>query len=93
MGDIDGFVEINNHFLFVEGKPPRASLDNGQGRALSRLNKLPGVTVVIVEGDPPDHVVGWYVIDSGHTYTGNYSDFSEWVFTYASYADNDWRMN
>lgn len=46
--DIDGMVELNNHFLFIEQKRAGVGLDSGgQGMAMKRLSKLPGVTVVL----------------------------------------------
>ena len=45
--DIDGFVEINGHYLFLEQKGPGVILcQPGQGYALRALARLPRVTVV-----------------------------------------------
>lgn len=43
--DVDGFVEINGRFLFLEEKSRGVGPDEGQRRALLRLASLPGVTV------------------------------------------------
>lgn len=46
--DIDGMVEINGRFLFLEEKSmPGASMSGGQQKALARLSHLPGVTVMV----------------------------------------------
>lgn len=45
--DIDGMVEINNHFLFLEEKRCGASIEYGQLLAFKRLSSLPNATVVI----------------------------------------------
>lgn len=45
--DIDGFVEINSHFLFMEQKGESVPLcQGGQSYALRALASLPRVTVV-----------------------------------------------
>jgi hypothetical protein len=45
--DIDGYVEIGGHFLFLEQKGKGAPLyQPGQGDALRMLARLPNVTVV-----------------------------------------------
>lgn len=43
--DVDGFVEINGHFLFLEEKGPGVAIDNGQRIALQKLSRYPGITV------------------------------------------------
>ncbi len=56
-GDLDGWAEIDDRFLFIEHKPEGFSWDtgNGQWRALKRLARLPGVTV-------------WWLRDCGDGY-------------------------
>lgn len=44
--DVDGMVEVNGQFLFLEEKGAGGSLQGGQGAALRGLAKLDGVTVV-----------------------------------------------
>lgn len=44
--DIDGLVEINGHFLFLEEKRAGCGPDEGQRRALLALSELPDVTVI-----------------------------------------------
>lgn len=43
--DVDGFVEMNGQFLFLEEKRAGCGPDEGQRRALKLLADLPGVTV------------------------------------------------
>lgn len=43
--DVDGFVEINGRFLFLEEKQEGVGPEEGQRRALKLLANLPGVTV------------------------------------------------
>ncbi len=50
--DIDGVVERNSQFLFLEAKPPRGHLSGGQAILLKRLSALPGCTVLIMYGKP-----------------------------------------
>lgn len=45
--DIDGLVELNRNFLFLEQKSPGKGIDTGQGMALRGLCRLRGVTAVI----------------------------------------------
>lgn len=45
--DIDGMVELNSRFLFLEEKSAGVGIKNGQRLALKRLCTLPGVTAVI----------------------------------------------
>lgn len=44
--DVDGFVEINGQFLFLEEKQKGAGPDEGQRRALKLLASLDPVTVL-----------------------------------------------
>lgn len=54
--DIDGMVEINGQFLFIEEKCAGKGPDEGQRRALKAVSSLPGVTVLIfrpvADGEP-----------------------------------------
>jgi hypothetical protein len=43
--DVDGFVELNDHFLFLEQKGEGVSLTTGQRLALFRLSTRARVTV------------------------------------------------
>lgn len=46
--DVDGFVEINGHLLFLEEKQEGRGFDtDGQRLALRALSRLPRVTVIV----------------------------------------------
>lgn len=45
--DVDGVVEINGHFLFLEEKGPGVMLQFGQMLMFRRLAERPNVTVVV----------------------------------------------
>lgn len=45
--DIDGMVEINGQFLFLEQKGEGVPMKTGQLLAFRRLGRIPNVTVVI----------------------------------------------
>ena len=52
MTDVDGLVEVNSRFLFLEWKPSLA-LSTGQRILYERLTAMStGVTVLVVAGDP-----------------------------------------
>ena len=51
LGDIDSFVEINSHFLFIEWKVDDQELSNGQRIALCRLAQSPRHTVWVLWTD------------------------------------------
>jgi len=58
--DVDGFVEINGSFLFLEEKSKGVAFGNhgGQFSALKLLSRLPGVTVAYFrEGEVTDFEV------------------------------------
>lgn len=59
--DIDGAVERNGKFLFIETKLPGQDVPTGQGVFFTMLTKLPGVTVLVVWGQPnrPVEVQVW----------------------------------
>ena len=59
VGDIDGMVEVGGHFLFMEWKPPRVTIPEGQMKALTRLSRLPRVTVLILWGQTTAEPVAW----------------------------------
>lgn len=53
--DIDGFVELNGHVLFIEQKRAGGCLSGGQARAIRRLAQLPDAAVLLIrETDDPD---------------------------------------
>lgn len=65
ISDIDGMVEIGGHFLFLEWKPARVPVPEGQLNALARLSVLPRVTVLILWGTDTLHPEQWQVIHQG----------------------------
>ena len=50
--DIDGFLEINSHFLFIEAEKEGKKRSVGQDLALVRLSMQPRMSVLIVEWSP-----------------------------------------
>ena len=51
MTDVDGLVEINGQFLFIEWKR-RGDVPAGQRIMFERLTRYPEFTVLVVLGDP-----------------------------------------
>ena len=84
--DIDGFVEVGNKFLFLEGKPPGAIMRRGQRLALERLAQLPNFTVIVLEGNPPFDIHGWQVIGKKR-YAGDSEAFKNFIRKWFEYAD------
>lgn len=50
MSDIDGVVERNGYFLFMEWKKPPGNLSTGQRIMLEKLSSKAGVTCIVVSG-------------------------------------------
>lgn len=87
--DIDGMVEINDHFLFLEEKKAGVGPDNGQRRALKALATRPRVTTVffrpghhselevliLTQGD----ATGWQPVTRAW--------FKDWLIAWAAAAD------
>ena len=86
VGDLDGFVEVGNKFLVIEGKPPGGELPKGQGYALTRLAKMDNFTVVVLEGTPPFDIVGWRVLGK-KKYVGGAEEFKKFIRKWFEYAD------
>lgn len=55
--DIDGIVEKNHHFLFIEAKPRDKEIATGQAILFQHLARLPRVTVLILWGNVDDPTV------------------------------------
>lgn len=51
MGDIDGMVERNGYFLWVETKRPNTPLSKGQSIMFEALAKKPDFTVIVIWGE------------------------------------------
>lgn len=89
--DVDGFVEVNYHFLYLEGKSRNANLSGGQKIALERLAKLPQFTVVVFRGDPPDlhTVTEWEVLGKNKKHKGGFEEFSKFIHEWFIWADKN----
>ena len=59
MTDVDGLVEINGRFLFIEWKR-RGDVPAGQKIMFERLTKHPEFTVLVILGDPASMTVERY---------------------------------
>lgn len=59
--DIDGVVERNGHFLFIEAKPPSKELSTGQSILFERLAAKPDITVLILWGEKEKPEEMWVV--------------------------------
>jgi len=59
-GDVDGLVERNGNFLFLEWKPPGGAVSRGQQILHEQLTTLsPKITVLVVFGDPEAMTVNY----------------------------------
>lgn len=89
--DIDGFVEVNYHFLYLEGKSKSGYLPRGQKMALERLAKLPQFTVIVFKGDPPDlhTVIEWEVLGKNKKYKGDFEEFLEFIHQWFIWVEKD----
>lgn len=64
--DVDGLVERNRHFLFLEAKPPGGELPTGQRITLTNLSRQPNTTCIVINGDPKtENVTGITRIENG----------------------------
>lgn len=86
--DIDGFVEVNCHFLVLEGKTVGCKMPEGQKTALKRLSKLPEFTVIIFKGNPPnlDTVTEWQVLGN-QKHKGNFQEFFNFIHEWFIWAN------
>lgn len=99
MADVDGTVEVNGRFLFIEwktwdGKSPSAQLKYGQRLYWERLTKqLPGSIVYIVYGDAEAMVIhGWQWVCDGIYYrdefpTGSLEEFKQVMREWVTWAE------
>ena len=88
VGDVDGFVEVNKHYLFIEAKPPNTKMPTGQRIAFERIAREPRHYVFVIYGYPPDTVVGWRVLGRKY-YKGNYGDFVRFVRKWFEWAEKN----
>jgi hypothetical protein len=88
--DIDGMVEINGNFLFLEEKSAKKSLDAGQRIALKELSRNPNTTVLVFRpGRAADMEV--MVLKDGQTegfQDCSKSQFLHWIQRWARNADS-----
>ncbi len=93
--DIDGYVEVNNHFLFVEGKSHKKPLPTGQKYALRRESRRSKSTVIVITGKPPSTINGWFVRGEfaneleTRKYEGDYEAFVGFVRLWFEFANNN----
>ena len=64
MTDVDGLVEINGQFLFLEWKR-RGDVPAGQRIMFERLTKHPEFTILVILGDPATMAVERYDVFQG----------------------------
>lgn len=65
LGDIDSFVEVNNHFLFLEWKLGNQDIPTGQRIAFSRLASLPKVSLWVLWTDENGEITHGIRMGSG----------------------------
>lgn len=73
--DIDGFVEMSGHFLFIELKQPGEKLSAGQASALGRLSLQPRTTVYIVQAPLRESSDDLVVVVTPHLKTDGSNEF------------------
>ena len=64
MTDVDGLVEINGRFLFIEWKR-RGDVPAGQRIMFERLTRHPEFTILVILGDPRTMAVERYDVFRG----------------------------
>lgn len=88
--DVDGMVEIDGHFLFMEEKRCGVGPDEGQRIALKRLSRMPATTVLLFRPGTDSHYEmlvfrkgsgsGWQKVSK--------IDLHEWVRFWVSEAES-----
>ena len=60
VSDLDGIVERHGHLLFIEAKPPKKAISNGQYRMFGEL-AAQGFSVLVIWGetDKPSEIIYW----------------------------------
>lgn len=89
--DIDGMVEVNGHFLFIEQKGPGAAPNTGQSAAFRALSMLPNVKVAIIRPGANTELELNVLSDGVGTYFQPISrdDFVEFCRAWSADADED----
>lgn len=91
--DIDGMVEINGHFLFLEEKSAGAPIESGQRMALKSLSRNPNTTVLVFRPAGKRDLEAM-VIKDGSTdgfRPCSRTQFLHWIERWATHADSDQR--
>jgi hypothetical protein len=87
--DIDGMVEINGSFLFLEEKCAGTNLNPGQRLAMRVLSQFPGITVVFFRpvALQPDslEVISYPDPQGWQTYTRD--EFKQWIRSWVDKAE------
>lgn len=87
--DIDGMVEINGHFLFLEEKREGKALDAGQFHAFKALAQQPRTTIAFIRpsslGDL--EVLTWEDGEPSGWQTRDRIWFADWLHMWATRAD------
>lgn len=88
--DIDGMVEINGHFLFMEEKSAGKGLDTGQRIALKRQSCNPNTTVLVFRpgGSKDMQVMVFRDGESDGFKDCTKSQFLHWIQRWARTADD-----
>ena len=91
--DIDGVIERNGVFLFMEWKRPLEDMKVGQEKMLISLAKKPDVFVVRITGEQSEsmtHIYGFEVIRNGNWVVEGESliDFYGFYKRWLTYATN-----
>ena len=86
--DVDGAIESNGHFLWVEEKSAGKSIEYGQSLFLRRLGEQPNTTVVVIRpvaGSPTGMQALWLPNPNGFQDITR-DEFLDWVTDWASYT-------
>lgn len=87
--DIDGMVEINDHFLFIEEKSAGKPIDAGQAVALKRLSRRERVTILCLRPAPCSEVEVLVLRDGAGTgwQPRSRQQLLDWISEWARDAD------
>jgi len=78
--DIDGVIEINGNFLFIETKFGPIDMPRGQKLMYEHLSRMPNTTVVLVAVNEKQTSIGLYHFDPTHwkfIIDGNHTEWTE----------------
>jgi len=89
-GDVDGLVEVNSNFLFLEWKESATKLSTGQYILYKKLSLIPAMTVFLIAGSPETMVVthrAWFLngkFENWHPYT--LEQAKKWIRKWVSFT-------